>query len=52
MTEKTGRVPKRSRVVEDKEAVFTILDANEKKVIRIKIVKREMPLTAVSYTHL
>lgn len=45
VTEKTGRVPKRSRVVEDKEAVFTILDANEKKVIRIKIVKREMPLT-------
>jgi len=44
VTEKTGRVPKRSRVVEDKEAVFTILDANEKKVIRIKIVKREMPL--------
>jgi putative hemolysin len=44
VTEKTGRVPKRSRVVEDKEAVFTILDANEKKVIRIKIVKRDMPL--------
>jgi putative hemolysin len=44
VTEKTGRVPKRDRVVEDKEAVFTILDANEKKVIRIKIVKRDMPL--------
>jgi CBS domain containing-hemolysin-like protein len=44
VTEKTGRVPKRNRVVEDQEAVFTILDANEKKVVRIKIVKREMPL--------
>src|SRR5665213_2003721 len=44
VTEKAGRVPKRDRVVEDKEAVFTILDANEQKVIRIKIVKREVPL--------
>jgi hypothetical protein len=44
VTEKTGRVPKKGRVIEDKEAVFTILDADEKKVIRIKIVKREVPL--------
>jgi CBS domain containing-hemolysin-like protein len=45
VTEKTGRVPKRDRVVEDKEAVFTVLDANDKKVIRIKIAKREVPLS-------
>jgi len=44
VTEKTGRVPKKNRVIEDKEAVFTILDASDKKVIRIKIVKREVPL--------
>jgi CBS domain containing-hemolysin-like protein len=44
VTEKTGRVPKKNRVIEDVEAVFTILEANEKKVIKIKVVKREFPL--------
>jgi len=44
VTEKTGRVPKKNRVIEDVEAVFTILDASEKKVNRIRVVKREFPL--------
>ncbi|HTA75959.1 MAG TPA: hemolysin family protein [bacterium] len=44
VTEKTGRVPKKGRVIEDVEAVFSILEASDKKVIRIKIVKREVPL--------
>ncbi len=44
VTEKTGRVAKKGRVIEDKEAIFTILEADEKKVVRIKIVKREVPL--------
>jgi CBS domain containing-hemolysin-like protein len=44
VTEKTGRVPRMHRIIEDKEAVFTVLEANDKKVIRVKIVKREVPL--------
>ena len=44
VTEKTGRVPKKGRVIEDTEAVFSILEASDKKVVRIKIVKRDVPL--------
>jgi CBS domain containing-hemolysin-like protein len=50
LTEKVGRVPKSNRVIEDPEAVFTVLEASDKRVIKVKIVKREIPLPASDST--
>ncbi len=44
LMEKHGRFPKKGRVIEDKEAVFTVLEASEKKIHKVKAVKREVPL--------
>ena len=44
LMEKHGRFPKKDRVIEDKEAVFTVLEASEKRIIKVKVVKREVPL--------
>ena len=44
LNEKCGRVPKKGRVVQDREAVFSILEASDRKVSKVKVVKRETPL--------
>ena len=41
-----GKVPKKGRVIEDREAVFKILDASETSILKIKTVKRKTPLAA------
>jgi CBS domain containing-hemolysin-like protein len=42
--ERTGKVPRKGLIVEDREAVYTVLEASDKKVTRLKIVKRAEPL--------
>lgn len=42
--EVAGRVPKKGRVIEDREISFKILDASETSVLKIKAVKRKTPL--------
>lgn len=42
--ERTGKVPRKGLIVEDREAVYTVLESSEKRVTRLKIVKREVPL--------
>ena len=42
--ELAGKVPKKGRVIEDREAVFRIVEANEKSVLRVKVTKRKTPL--------
>jgi putative hemolysin len=44
LSEKCGRVPKKGRAVQDREAVFSILEASDRKVSKVKVVKREVPL--------
>ncbi|HJT25171.1 MAG TPA: hypothetical protein VJ873_11395, partial [bacterium] len=39
-----GKVPRKHRVIEDKEASFKILDAGETSVLKVKAVKRKTPL--------
>jgi hypothetical protein len=46
LTEAMGKVPRKGRVLEDKEVVFKILDASDKAVLKVKAVKRKTPLTA------
>ncbi len=42
--ERTGKVPRKGLIIEDREAVYTVLEASDKKVTRLKIVKRAEPL--------
>jgi hypothetical protein len=44
LTELIGRVPRKGRVIDDQEAVFTILDASEKRIQKVKVIKRRTPL--------
>lgn len=44
LMELAGKVPKKARVIEDKEAGFKILDASETSVLKVKVVKRRTPL--------
>ncbi len=44
LMEAAGKVPHKGRVIEDKEASFKILDANETSVIKVRAVKRKTPL--------
>ncbi|HUO57265.1 MAG TPA: hemolysin family protein [bacterium] len=44
LMEIAGRVPKKGRVLEDREAVFKILDAGETSILKVKAVKRKTPL--------
>lgn len=46
LTELIGRVPRKGRVIDDQEAVFTILDASEKRIQKVKVIKRKTPLPA------
>ncbi|HET9869521.1 MAG TPA: hemolysin family protein, partial [bacterium] len=43
LTELNGRVPKKGRVLDEYEATTTILESSEKKVIRVKLVKKDVP---------
>jgi CBS domain containing-hemolysin-like protein len=42
--ERSGKVPRKGLIVEDREAVYTVLEASDKKVSRVKILKRAVPL--------
>jgi len=42
--ELAGKVPRKGRVIEDREAVFRILEANDKSILRLKVTKRKTPL--------
>ncbi len=44
LTERVGRMPRKGRVLDDREVVFTILDASDRKVNKVKALKREQPL--------
>lgn len=45
--ELAGKVPRKGRVIEDREAVFRILEASDKSVIKVKVTKRKTPLPLV-----
>jgi CBS domain containing-hemolysin-like protein len=44
LTEKVGRMPRKGRILDDREVVFTVLDASDRKVNKVKALKRETPL--------
>jgi putative hemolysin len=44
LMESAGKVPRKGRVIEDKEASFKILDATETSVIKVRAIKRKTPL--------
>ena len=46
LMELAGKVPKKGRVIEDKEAAFKILDASETSVLKVRVNKRKTPLIA------
>jgi CBS domain containing-hemolysin-like protein len=43
LTELNGKVPKKGRVQDEYEITSTILEADEKKVIKVKVVKKDVP---------
>jgi Mg2+/Co2+ transporter CorC len=47
LMELAGKVPKKGRVIEDREAAFKILDASETNVLKVRVNKRKTPLLAV-----
>jgi putative hemolysin len=47
LTEQNGKVPKKGRVLDEYEITSTILEANEKKVIKVKLVKKDVPYPPV-----
>ncbi len=47
LMETLGKMPKKGRVVEDREAIFKILEASEKSVVKVKVTKRKTPLAPV-----
>ena len=44
LMEVAGKLPRKNRVIEDKEVSFKILDAGETSVLKVKAVKRKTPL--------
>jgi magnesium and cobalt exporter, CNNM family len=48
LIEAMGKLPKKGRVLEDKEAVFKVLEASEKSVGKVKVTKRKAPLPPLS----
>lgn len=44
MIEVAGKLPRKNRVIEDKEASFKILEASETSVLKVRAVKRKTPL--------
>ena len=43
LTEINGKVPKKERVIDEYEITSTILEADEKKVIKVKVIKKDVP---------
>jgi putative hemolysin len=43
LTEINGKVPKKERVIDEYEITSTILEADEKKVIKVRMVKKDVP---------
>jgi len=46
LMEVAGKLPRKNRVIEDKEASFKILEASETSVVKVKAVKRKTPLVS------
>jgi putative hemolysin len=44
LMEALGKLPRKGRVVEDREAIFKILEASDKSVVKVKVTKRKTPL--------
>jgi putative hemolysin len=44
LIEAAGKLPRKNRVIEDKEASFKILEASETGVLKVRAVKRKTPL--------
>ncbi len=44
LVEVAGKLPRKNRVIEDKEASFKILEASETNVVKVRAVKRRTPL--------
>jgi CBS domain containing-hemolysin-like protein len=44
ITEMMGKVPRKGRVLEDREVVFKVLEGSDKAVLKVKAVKRKEPL--------
>jgi putative hemolysin len=47
LMETLGKMPRKGRVVEDREAIFKILEASEKSVVKVKVTKRKIALASV-----
>ncbi|HVZ79698.1 MAG TPA: hemolysin family protein [bacterium] len=45
ITEVMGKVPRKGRVLEDREVVFKVLEASDKALLRVRAVKRKTPWT-------
>ncbi len=43
LTEQNGKVPKKGRVLDEYEITSTVLESDEKKVIKVKLVKKDVP---------
>jgi putative hemolysin len=43
LTEVNGKVPQKGRVMDEYEITSTILDSDEKKVIKVKLIKKDVP---------
>ena len=43
LTEKAGKVPKKGKVIDEYETTTTIVDGDDKKIIKVKMVKKNVP---------
>jgi putative hemolysin len=46
LMEQLERVPRKGRVIDDLEAVFTVLEVNDRRIFRVKVKVRDVPLEA------
>ncbi len=46
LVELAGKVPKKNRILSDDQAEYTVLEADARKIEKIRVVKLEMPLPA------
>jgi putative hemolysin len=44
LMEKIGKVPRKGRVIEDHELVFTVLEGSDKRIFKVRVVKRKVPI--------
>jgi CBS domain containing-hemolysin-like protein len=43
LTEKAGKVPKKGKVIDEYETTTTIVDGDDKKIIKVKMIKKNVP---------